>query len=284
MTKPSSTKPWMPFYIAEYLADTGHLNTTQHGAYCLLIMHYWRTGGLPDDDRQIANIAKLSLRIWQDIKPIIQDFFHDGWKHKRIDHELAHADDISGKRRASAQQKHNKSTANAPANADQKHTHAGAQPSPSQGQEETENRVTEAKASGGEPPTGAPVYTDQKHELWGEGVAILEQLGVGDRAARSNIGRWLRDTNNDVGAVLSAIQRARDQRIGAPIPWITQALGEVRGQSNRNTSGNSASGARPAATNPIVAGVARVAQRRMRIHDQRENADPGEPDAEYGSA
>lgn len=84
-------RPWMPFYVAEYLGDTGHLNTTQHGAYLLLILHYWRKGGLPDDDRQLANIAKLPLRLWQDIRPIMQDFFFDGWKHKRVEFELSEA-------------------------------------------------------------------------------------------------------------------------------------------------------------------------------------------------
>jgi hypothetical protein len=69
-----------------------------------------------------------------------------------------------------------------------------------------------------------PVYTDSRHELWGEGVQVLVQLGVPDRAARSNIGRWLKDAQDNAQSVLGAIQRARDARVFEPIPWITRAL------------------------------------------------------------
>lgn len=82
---------WMPLFIGDYLADTGHLTTLQHGTYFLLIMHYWRTGGLPDDDRQLASIARLSLKQWLSNKPTIQAFFHDGWNHKRIAQERSRA-------------------------------------------------------------------------------------------------------------------------------------------------------------------------------------------------
>jgi hypothetical protein len=73
-------------------------------------------------------------------------------------------------------------------------------------------------------PTKIPIYSDSKHELWGEGVPILMQLGLKERDARSNIGRWLRDSGDDAACVLAAIQRARDHRIIDPIPWVTQSL------------------------------------------------------------
>lgn len=92
-------RPWMPFYVADYLADTGHLSTTQHGAYLLLIMHYWRTGGLPDDDTQLAQITRLPMNIWVDaVRPSVQRLFHSGWKHKRIDTELEKQEAIKQKR------------------------------------------------------------------------------------------------------------------------------------------------------------------------------------------
>jgi uncharacterized protein YdaU (DUF1376 family) len=88
----------MPLYVGDYLADTAHLTTTQHGAYLLLIMHYWRKRGLPSDDKQLAAIAKLPLRIWLDCKETIQAFFFDGWRHKKVEAELEKRMSIAEKR------------------------------------------------------------------------------------------------------------------------------------------------------------------------------------------
>jgi uncharacterized protein YdaU (DUF1376 family) len=96
-------RPWMPLYVGDYLGDTGHLTTAQHGAYLLLMMHYWRKGELPDDDRQLSKITKLPLRTWCEYRPILQDFFHGGWKHKRIDAELERMTRVSEKRAIAGQ-------------------------------------------------------------------------------------------------------------------------------------------------------------------------------------
>jgi uncharacterized protein YdaU (DUF1376 family) len=85
-------RPSMPLFIGDYLADTRHLETVQHGAYLLLIAHYWANEGLPDNDRELARITGLPLRSWCQMRPKIQAFFHDGWHHKRIDAELAKYD------------------------------------------------------------------------------------------------------------------------------------------------------------------------------------------------
>lgn len=92
-------RPWMPLYVGDYLGDTGHLTTEQHGAYLLLMMHYWRKGGLPDDDKQLSKVTRLPLQIWIEYRDVLQDFFHDGWRHKRIDAEIMRTESISQKRR-----------------------------------------------------------------------------------------------------------------------------------------------------------------------------------------
>jgi uncharacterized protein YdaU (DUF1376 family) len=96
-------RPWMPLYVGDYLGDTGHLTTAQHGAYLLLMMHYWRKGELPDDDRQLSKITKLPLTTWCEYRPTLQGFFYEGWKHKRIDAELQKMLCVSQKRAIAGQ-------------------------------------------------------------------------------------------------------------------------------------------------------------------------------------
>jgi uncharacterized protein YdaU (DUF1376 family) len=98
-----SNRAWMPLHIADYLSDTGHLTAAEHGAYLLLIMHYWQNGSLPENERVIARIAKLSPEQWDESRDILAILFGPGWTHKRIDAELSKADDIIEKRRAAAE-------------------------------------------------------------------------------------------------------------------------------------------------------------------------------------
>lgn len=83
--------PWMPFYVADYLADTRRLDTLEHGAYMLLILEYWRQGGLPKDDATLARLVLVDASTWARIKPVISSFFDADWRHKRIDAELEKA-------------------------------------------------------------------------------------------------------------------------------------------------------------------------------------------------
>ncbi len=110
-----SNRAWMPLHIADYLADTGHLTATEHGAYLLLIMHYWQNGSLPENERVIARIAKLSPEQWEESRDMLAMLFGPGWTHKRIDAELLKADDIIEKRRSAASARHGKSKSNASA-------------------------------------------------------------------------------------------------------------------------------------------------------------------------
>jgi uncharacterized protein YdaU (DUF1376 family) len=86
-----ATLPYMPLYVADYLADTAHLNAAENGAYLALIMHYWRHGCLPIDDGSLRRISRMTSKEWSRSKQTIAFFFTDDWKHGRIDRELSKA-------------------------------------------------------------------------------------------------------------------------------------------------------------------------------------------------
>lgn len=109
----SRTDIWMPLYIGDYLSDTMSLEAREHGAYLLLIMHYWRNGPLPDDDRALAGIGRVDRKTWlADTGPIVRAFFEarDGkLHHKRIDSERAAAQTNADTKRAAANARWGKS-------------------------------------------------------------------------------------------------------------------------------------------------------------------------------
>jgi len=82
--------PYLQLYVADYLADTMHLTTEEHGAYLLLIMNYWQTGKPIQEDR-IQAITRLSNGSETDVINSLREFFEvdNGlWHHKRIDNDL----------------------------------------------------------------------------------------------------------------------------------------------------------------------------------------------------
>lgn len=92
MSKEAKPDAWMPLFIGDYKKDTGRLTRDQHGGYMLLIMEYWNTGPLQDDDQELAAIALADAKAWKALRPKLERFFiiADGvWRHKRIDAELS---------------------------------------------------------------------------------------------------------------------------------------------------------------------------------------------------
>lgn len=50
---------WYPFYVGDYARKTAHLSMLEHGAYRLLLDHYYATGEpLPDDNAKLFRICR----------------------------------------------------------------------------------------------------------------------------------------------------------------------------------------------------------------------------------
>lgn len=115
--KPGKTDQWMPLDIGDYLGDTRHLSTLEHGAYLLLLMAYWRKKGpLMDDDSKLSKITGLSMKQWLAIRETIVDFFQSGEGQlvsTRSQEEIDNVRVRSEKARASALERWNTDDANA---------------------------------------------------------------------------------------------------------------------------------------------------------------------------
>jgi len=94
-------------HIGDYLKSTRHLRPSDHGAYFMLILHYWLHGGLPIDDGRLAIIAGMTPAEWRKHKPILAALFEPNWKSPRLDAEIAGAL-RARKRRSDAGKKGNK--------------------------------------------------------------------------------------------------------------------------------------------------------------------------------
>jgi uncharacterized protein YdaU (DUF1376 family) len=94
----SSRPIWMPLYVGDYLRDTRHLTTLEHGAYLLLIMEYWSKGRLPTDDKNLRKICEISPYLWRRHRSVLAALFGPGWRHERIEQELKKANELRLKR------------------------------------------------------------------------------------------------------------------------------------------------------------------------------------------
>ena len=178
----TKTPPYMPFYVGDYLADTTHLEALEHGAYLLLLMAMWRSGGkLPNDDARLIKLARMRPEQWAKVRDTVLAFFqcNDGvLSHKRLDREYAKYNDTVAKRskagKASARKKSSKNK-----NDDATHVGNVLQHNPTnQNQNQNQNhnqKDLEGGGGGGAPsPPGWPV--DRKDWV----PALIKATGCAD--------------------------------------------------------------------------------------------------------
>lgn len=217
--------PKMPIHIGDYQRDTGHLRAAEHGAYLLLLFHYWSTGGLPDDDRHLSTIARMSSTEWRRARPVIERFFKLGWKHARVDYDLEKAAKISeaakeagvASGRTRAQRKSNdRSTSVEPTLEPSNHL----------------KKDSEATASAAGAAFADVVDEDPKAKLFRIGKTILVSFGVAEKRTGELIGMWLK-SRDDPGGLLGAIEFAREQNVADPVAYISALLNRAKTNGKR---------------------------------------------------
>jgi uncharacterized protein YdaU (DUF1376 family) len=203
--------PFMPLYVADYMADTAHLTTVEHGAYLLLIMTYWQRGeALPDDDKKLSRIVGLQGRNWKRVRAEIEPFFEvrdSKWMHQRIERQLSvlHSqsrnNSLNGKKGALARAKKSPSERQASAKRTLSHT-------------DTDTYSSVSK------DTGASAPLDPEKVFWATAIGYLGEK------RRSVVGKWIKQHGRETTA--SAITQAQINNAVDPVPYIERVLTKAK--------------------------------------------------------
>ena len=217
-------RPWMPLYIADYLNDTSHLRAMESGAYLHLIMAYWVNGKLPDNDRQLATIAKVSDKEWAKIKSTIAAFFGpDFSSHKRIDAEIANAADISTKRKAAVEQREIKRRSNDRSSDASSDRSSDASSDPS-------NVHTLHTSHSVSNETGAQAPPDPKAEYFRRGRDVF------GRTAGGLLAKLLKTFGDEDDPIAIAKARARIEEASTkaePAEWLGRVMAKANPPANQ---------------------------------------------------
>jgi uncharacterized protein YdaU (DUF1376 family) len=230
---------WMPLWIGAYLADTMKLTTLQHGAYLLLLIAYWRERkALADDDEELRAITKLERSEWKRVRPVLAKFFRVGdgvWWHKRVEAEIAEADERSKKaaekagRAAQARwkkpQEHSSSNAPSMPQALPEHMHEECPPpSPTP---LTTFASSAPDGAGGSPPAKT-IEQMTKDELWAAGKSLLEQSGMPAKQCGYFVGKLVKDYGAEI--VVQAVRVAVLERPADPPSFLKAACQRSSGE------------------------------------------------------
>jgi len=260
--------PYMQLYVADYLADTAHLTTEEHGAYLLLIFNYWQTGK-PIPKNRLARIAKLSNDRWTDVERTLSELFIDDgetWAHKRIESDLAMiaesqeqrsaAGKASAEARKRAKSKENKKAISERSSAVEQKTNDRAttverplNDRSTNKETDTDTELNTTDPNGSDASASAEQKTDDDQidqpaapepekpktpNIWDIGVPLLVEQGLKEPSARALIGKLSKEFSDvEVGkALVTASMRN-------PVPadlrsWLPRALQHQRdGPKNR---------------------------------------------------
>ena len=154
---------YMPIFIGDYLKDTQDLDAEEHGAYFLLLMHYWlKKGQIGSDVHRLARVAKTTEEI---TKYILDSYFtltEDGYKNKRAEEERAAAEN----RRVAASENGRKGGRPKKPNNNQPDTHRLTTGKPNDNPDETSSSSSSSSSSNSPPPLPHAAAADRLIKHW----------------------------------------------------------------------------------------------------------------------
>lgn len=84
---------YIQLHIGDFLSGVMHMDGAEVGAYTMLLFAHYQAGeeGLPDDDKKLRQICKITTRSWAGVKATVLSKFYlenGRWKHKRVIDEI----------------------------------------------------------------------------------------------------------------------------------------------------------------------------------------------------
>jgi uncharacterized protein YdaU (DUF1376 family) len=219
--------PYFPLYVADYEADTAHLTLEEDGAYLRLLRLCWRTPGcsIPNDPKWIARMMRVTWEAYERVvAPILSEFFrlkHNRYYSPRLQKEWERIE-ITHNARSEAGKRGNEKKWKKEALPDNalKSNEMTSRPAiakVSQPEPEPEPYNTNANALDGDAVTVA---------LWDRGVKYLMAHGTPERQARTVIGRWRKEAEDQ--EIYDAFAACKKEGVVDPIPWITAVLSKPK--------------------------------------------------------
>ena len=203
-------KMWMPFYWGSYLKNTMHLRADGHGAYFLLLGACWMgDGSVPDDDDQLAAIARCDAKQWQRLRPTLAKLFQIGggvWRQERLSYELERSKRLADAKQESGR-RGGEAKAAAVANARRTPTPT---PLPLPASGEIESPESEFRAREADEPAS---------KIRSQGVA-----GSGSGPTISTDAKWREQAGRDDYAQTEIVKRLVPPR--GIEPWTVMAMAE----------------------------------------------------------
>ncbi len=196
---------WQKFYMGDYARDTGHLTLIEHGAYRMLLDHYYSTErALPPDQATLHRITRAARKADRAaVERVVEQFFpigEDGLRHnKRADAEISkHAVQVESNRRTGK---------------------LGGRPRKTESVTDREpNRLLEENRMGSISVSGKKPYQIPDKErkeaapdgaldaVWRDGLGLLMGTGEAEKAARGFLGMCL--GSHEPEHVLEALRAA----------------------------------------------------------------------------
>lgn len=214
MTK--STDIWFPFYIGDYIADTMHLSAEEHGAYLLLIIHYWKNQKpIKNEPKTIQNIAKIKFKKLSNVLAFFEEK-NGEFTHSRIEKEIAKArknKELKSEAGKKGMEKRYNRTVTDVITEPQQNTYQTPNPSPSP----TESIIIKDNNTKSIPPQ----YSDAFEEFWKE----YPKNGASKKEAYKSFNKITGVTQNDLIATIrqySGYCQATATPIAHATTWLNQ--------------------------------------------------------------